>query len=436
MSNAKKKKSKKKLFIFGGLGILLLAAVLLAVFSGDKEKIVKVQTEKVEKRNITQIVSANGNINPVEKVILRPEVTGEVVELPVKEGDVVKKGQLLIRLKPEQYIARRNKAKASLSYSEASLKERQASLAEVAANYKRAKDLFEKQLVSESELESAKSAFLRTESQIEAQKSSVLQAEENYKDARVELAKTAIYAPLDGTISVLNVEKSERVLGSSFSQGTHLMTVADLSQMEAVVEVDENDVVLISVGDTASIEIDAFKDQKFKGVVTQIGNSAKTTGLGSQNEVVNFDVEIRLLDLNDRIRPGMSCDAEISTETKSGVVSVPIQSVTARMPNPKKDDSEEDSGSRKTKDKKKKTKISEVVFIEEGNLAKMVDVEIGISDDTYMEIKSGLEEGQMVISGSYRAISKELEDSSKVRITNKSKKKDKDNDEDEDESEE
>ena len=424
MSNAKKKKSKKKLFIFGGLGILLLAAVLLAVFSGDQEKIVKVQTEKVEKRNITQIVSANGNINPVEKVILRPEVTSEVVELPVKEGDVVKKGQLLIRLKPEQYIARRNKAKASLSFSQASLKEREASLAEVEANYKRAKDLFEKQLVSESELESAKSAFLRTESQIEGQKSSVLQAEENYKDARVELAKTAIYAPLDGTISVLNVEKSERVLGSSFSQGTHLMTVADLNSMEAVVEVDENDVVLISVGDTASIEIDAFKDQKFKGVVTQIGNSAKTTGLGSQNEVVNFDVEIRLLDLNDRIRPGMSCDAEISTETKSDVVTVPIQSVTARMPKPKKDDSEEDSGSRKKDDKKKKVKISEVVFIEEGNLAKMVDVEIGISDDTYMEIKSGLEEGQMVISGSYRAISKELEDSSKVRITNKNKKKD------------
>jgi len=422
MSTAKKKKSKKKLFIFGGLGILLLAAILLAVFSGDKEKIVKVQTEKVEKRNITQIVSANGKINPVEKVILRPEVTGEVVQLPVKEGDVVKKGQLLIRLKPDQYLARRNKAQASLSFSKASLKEREASLAEVEANYKRAKELFGKQLVSEAELESAKSAFLRTQSQIEAQKSSVLQAEENYKDARVELAKTAIYAPLDGTISVLNVEKSERVLGSSFSQGTHLMTVADLTQMEAVVEVDENDVVLITVGDTANIEIDAFKDEKFKGVVTQIGNSAKTTGLGSQNEVVNFDVEIRLLQLNDRIRPGMSCDAEIQTETKTNVISVPIQSVTARMPK-EKENKEENSENKKKKVKKKKTKISEVVFIEEGNLAKMVNVETGISDDTYMEIKSGLEEGQMVVSGTYRAISKELEDSSKVRITNKSKKK-------------
>ncbi|MEE9430150.1 MAG: efflux RND transporter periplasmic adaptor subunit [Melioribacteraceae bacterium] len=427
MSNVKKKKSKKKLFIFGGLALLLLTVVLLTLFGGDKEKIVSVQTEKVEKRNITQIVSANGNINPVEKVVLRPEVTGEVVELPVQEGDVVKKGQLLIRLKPEQYIARRNKAKASLSFAQASLKERESSFAEVDSKFKRAKELFEKQLISEAELESAKSAFLRTQSQIEAQKSSVLQAQESFKDARVELGKTAIYAPLDGTISVLNVEKSERVLGSSFSQGTHLMTVADLNQMEAVVEVDENDVVLITVGDTAYIEIDAFKDQKFKGIVTQIGNSAKTSGIGSQNEVVNFDVEIRLLDPNKKIRPGMSCDAEIQTETKSDVIAIPIQSVTARMPKDKngEDDSDEDSSQRMKKGKKKKTKISEVVFVEDGNLAKMVNVELGISDDTYMEITSGLEEGQMVISGSYRAISKELEDSTKVKITNKSEDEDK-----------
>ncbi len=430
MSNVKKKKSKKKLFIFGGLALLLLTVVLLTLFGGDKEKIVSVQTEKVEKRNITQIVSANGNINPVEKVVLRPEVTGEVVELPVQEGDVVKKGQLLIRLKPEQYIARRNKAKASLSFAQASLKERESSFAEVDSKFKRAKELFEKQLISEAELESAKSAFLRTQSQIEAQKSSVLQAQESFKDARVELGKTAIYAPLDGTISVLNVEKSERVLGSSFSQGTHLMTVADLNQMEAVVEVDENDVVLITVGDTAYIEIDAFKDQKFKGIVTQIGNSAKTSGIGSQNEVVNFDVEIRLLDPNKKIRPGMSCDAEIQTETKSDVIAIPIQSVTARMPKAKKDknsedDSDEDSSRKMKNGKKKKTKISEVVFVEDGNLAKMVNVELGISDDTYMEITSGLEEGQMVISGSYRAISKELEDSTKVKITNKSEDEDK-----------
>lgn len=417
MAKSSRKKSKKNLFIFGGLGLLLLVVVALVLFSGDKEKIVAVQTEEAEKRNITQIVSANGTINPVEKVELRPEVTGEIVELPVQEGDKVAKGQLLIRLKPDQYIARRNKAQASLSYSQATLREREASFAEVESNFTRVKGLYEKQLASESDLESANSSFLRTKSQIEAQKASVLQARENYNDAVVELAKTAIYAPLDGTISQLNVEKSERVLGSSFSQGTHLMTVADLNQMEAIVEVDENDVVLISVADTAIIEIDAFGEQKFKGIVTQIGNSAKTSGLGSQNEVVNFDVEIRLIDLDKSIRPGMSCDADIKTETKQDVISIPIQSVTARMP--KTDESKKDADSTDNKSKKKeKLKPVEVVFVEDGNYSKMVEVKTGISDDTFMEIISGLSEGQKIISGPYKAISKELEDSVKVKITN------------------
>ena len=412
MSKANGKKSKKKLFIFGGLAILILAAVLLAIFGGSKEKIISVQIEKVEKRDITQKVTANGKINPIEKVVLRPEVTGEVVELPVKEGDKVKKGQLLIRLKPDQYIARRNKAEASLNYARATLREREASLTEIESKYRRAKELYDKQLGSEADLEQARSAYLRTKSQVEAQRSSVMQAEESYKDAKVELAKTVIYSPLDGTISVLNVEKSERVLGSSFSQGTHLMTVADLSTMEAVVEVDENDVVLISLGDTAYVSIDAFKDKKFKGIVSQIGNSAKTTGLGTQNEVVNFEIKIKLVELNDRIRPGMSCDAEILTDKRNNVLTVPIQSVTVREPK-----NIDENSSKKDKEP------MEVVFVEEDNLAKMKKVKTGISDETYMEIINGLEEGENVIVGPYRAISKELEDSSKVRIMKKKKGK-------------
>ncbi|MCW8849435.1 MAG: efflux RND transporter periplasmic adaptor subunit [Melioribacteraceae bacterium] len=416
MAKGNGKKSKKKLIVFGGLGLLLLIVILAVVFSGDKENIVSVQTEKVVKRNITQIVAANGVINPVEKVELRPEVTGEIVELPVKEGDKVNKGQLLIRLKPDQYIARRNVALANLDLAKASLREREATLVEIESNYKRVQGLFEKELASESDIESAKSNFIGAKSRVEAQKAQVLQAQENYKVADVELEKTAIYSPLDGTVSALNVEKSERVLGSSFSQGTHLMTVADLNQMEAIVEVDENDVVLISLGDTASIEIDAFGDKKFSGVVTQIGNSAKVAGLGSQNEVVNFDVEIRLIELDKNIRPGMSCDADIRTETRKDVFTVPIQSVTARIP--KKSDIVDDSTST-PEERKEKLKPVEVVFIESDNLAKMTEVKTGISDDTYMEIISGLSEGQMVISGPYKAISKELEDSTKVKITNK-----------------
>lgn len=427
MSKSKKKKSKKKLYIFGGLGLLLLVVILLAVFSGDKEKIVSVQTEKVIKRDITQVVAANGTINPVEKVELRPEVMGEIVQLPVEEGDEVKKGQLLVRLKPDQYVARRNKAEASLEFARASLREREASFVEIEANYKRAKELFDKQLSSEADIETAKAAYVRAKSQVEAQKASVAQAEEQYNDARVELAKTAIYSPLNGVITQLNVEKSERVAGSSFGQGTHLMTVADLNAMEAIVEVDENDVVLISVGDTADIEIDAFKGETFKGVVTLIGNSAKTAGVGSQNEVVNFDVEIRLLNPSKKIRTGMSCDADIKTDMKKDVLTVPIQSVTARLPKSemKKDGEKSENMERGKKEKKKKTEPSEVVFTVDGNLAKMVQVKTGISDDEFMQIMEGLNEGDMVVSGPYRAISKELEDSTKVRITNKRGGKDK-----------
>ena len=430
MAKGNGKKSKKKLIIFGGLGLLLVAVILLAIFSGDKETIISVQTEKVVKRDITQTVKATGKINPVYQVTLRPEVTGEIVSLPVKEGDKVKKGQLLIRLKPEQYIARKNKAEANLTYARAQLQSAEAKLLEIEGNYKRVMGLFEKQLASEAEMQTVKSAYFSTLAQIEAQKSSVLQAEEGFKDAEVELAKTAIYAPLDGTVSALNVEMSERVLGSSFSQGTDLMTVADLSRMESTVEVDENDVVLISVGDTANISIDAFGDRKFKGIVTQIGNSAKTAGFGTQEQVVNFDVKIELVELDDKIRPGMSCDAVILTETKRQVVSVPIQSITARMPKSESKSDESDSKDEDNKvenlnqaNKKEKIKPIEVVFLEEDNKAKMVEVKTGISDDSYMEIITGLEGGEFIISGPYKAISKDLEDESNLRITNQSKDK-------------
>lgn len=406
------KKSKKKLFIFGGLGILLIVVILLAVFGGNNERIFSVQTEKIEKRDITQIVSANGKINPIEQVILRPEVTGEIVDLPVEEGDHVAKGQLLIRLKPDQYIARRNQAEASLQSAQANLKVRKATLDQVEAEYQRMKGLYEKGLASDSELELSKASFLQNEGMYEAQLAAVSQMHESYNDAVVELSKTTIYSPIEGTISELNVEMSERVLGSSFSQGTHLMTVADLTQMEATVDVDENDVVLISVGDTAKIEIDAFSDRKFLGKVTQIGNSAQTTGLGTQDEVVNFEVKIKLLDVDPNIRPGMSCDSDIETETKLDVLAVPIQSVTARVE--KKEDSAEDEESNNQKKITKAPKPVEIVFIKDNDVAKRLDVKTGISDDTYIEVTSGVEEGQEVISGPYKAISKDLEDGSKI----------------------
>ncbi|MGE5432398.1 MAG: efflux RND transporter periplasmic adaptor subunit [Syntrophomonadaceae bacterium] len=417
MANGNKKKSRKKIYIFSGIGLLVTVLVLLLVFSGNKEQIISVTTEAVQKRNITQKVSATGKINPEYQVIITPEVTGEIVELPVKEGDAVRKGQLLIRIKPDSYMAARDRAAAILESAKAGLQRSRAVLDKVKSDYDRVQELYKKKLSSDSELEQAKSNFLSAQSDFDSQKSSVVQFQAALKEAQESLYKTTIYSPMNGTISQLNVELGERVLGSGFSQGTNIMTVADLSQMEATVEVDENDVVLVSVGDTAKIQIDAFGNKEFKGVVSQIGNSAKTTAQGTQQEVVNFEIKIRLADNERSIRPGMSCNSDIETETKSNVLSVPIQSVTARGAKPPEAKKEGEEGPVQVKnDKVKEKKPKEVVFVIENNKAKMKEVKTGISDDNYIEITSGLNGNEKVVSGSYRAISRELADNSNVRL--------------------
>ncbi len=425
MANGKKK-NKKKLFIFGGLGMLLVVVILIVAFGGNKEEIIQVQTEPVAKRTITQVVSATGKINPVFQVTISAEVTGEIVELPVEEGDNVHKGQLLVRIKPDIYIAQKNKAEATLAQARATLNSRQAVLDQVEADYKRVQGLYEKGLASDADLEAAKSNYLQRLGELNAQKFFVQNSEAALNEAIENLNKTSIYSPINGTISKRNVELSQRVLGSGFSPGTELLTVADLSNMEATVDVDENDVVLVSVGDTANINIDAFGDKVFKGVVTQIGNSAVTTGLGTQEEVVNFEVKIKLLNPINTIRPGMSCDADIQTETKNNVVSVPIQSVTARsnVPAMMTSQSSNDTGglvAANTVKNGKNNKPKEVVFIIKDGKAKMVEVKTGISDDTYIEIEKGLKGGEEVVSGPYRAISKELEEGTKVSVQSKQK---------------
>lgn len=417
------KKSKKKLFIFGGLGLLLLVVLLLVVFGGGKEEIVIVQTEKVEKRNITQVVSATGKINPVYQVKISAEATGEIVDLPVREGDIVRKGQLLLRIKPDNYEAQKNSADARLAQSKSSLSSTKAQLDKVESDYKRVQELALKKLASDSELENAKSTYLQTLGNYEAMKSGVTQAEASLKDAVTNLNKTIVYSPMNGTISKRIIDLSERVLGSGFSPGTEMLTVADLSKMEATVNVDENDVVLITVGDTTTVHVDAYSDKIFKGVVTQIGNSAVTKGLGTQDEVVNFEVKILILNPGSNIRPGMSCDADIETEKKQNVLTVPIQSVTARvskdlMDAPNGGDKAEDAAKAK---KEKSNKPKEVVFTIKDNKAKMIEVKTGISDDTYIEIISGLKGSEEIVSGPYRAISKELEDGSKTSIQSKRK---------------
>jgi len=416
-------KSKKKLFIFGGLGLLVIIFVIIAIAGGGKEDIIMVQTEKVEKRDITQIVTATGTIDPEFKVLITPEVTGEIIELPVKEGDSVKKGDLLIRIKGDQYQAQKDRLQATLESSKATLRIREAELNRLTLEFERVKELHKKTLVSNSELEIAESNFLSAEASYEQAQANVLQSKASLREVLETLYKTTIYSPIDGTVTQLNVELAERVLGSGFSQGTNIMTVADLNNMEAVVEVDENDVILVSIGDTATIIVDAFGDREFKGIVTEIGNSAKSIGAGSQEQVVNFEVKIKLTDLDSNLRPGMSCNTDIQTETVFNVVSVPIQCVTARDRYKKMGKGDDGDGKSekndrpKMKGKKKKRKgPQEVVFLVENGRTKMVGVTTGISNDNFIEIKSGLEGGEDIVSGSYKAISRELEDGSKVRV--------------------
>ena len=405
-------KSRKKIIIISIIGGLLIVLTLLVILGSKKEPVFTVQTEKVVRRSITQTVTATGKIYPEVQVVITPEVSGEITDLPVKEGMKMKKGDLLMKIKPDIYIAEKDRASAQLSSAKASLQRSE-------SEHKRARELSVKGLISTSDLEAASTAY-------EVAKSQYDQSDAALKQANESLRKTTIYSPMDGTISGLKVELGERVLGTSQFQGTEVMTVADLSRMEARVDVGENDIVLISIGDTARIQVDALPDRKLTAVVYEIGNSAKTKGLGTQEEVTNYEVRLRIVDKDIVLRPGMSMTATIETETKTNVLAVPIQSVTTRSPNKdkeKKEGSEPDElAANDSKIKQKNEKPQEVVFFVENSGAKMVGVKRGISDDSYTEIVSGIAEGKEVVSGSYKAINRELEDGVKVKVDNAKKK--------------
>jgi len=415
MANGKKVKSRKKIIwiIVGGIILLIILKMALC---GKKDPGITVQTEKAARRDITQLVSATGIINPVYLVTITPEVTGEIVELPVKEGDRVRKNQLLIRIKPDSYVAQRDRSKANLESAQATLGMKKIEKDFIESNYKRTEQLYREGISNKQELDKMQSDLASSIAQLAAQKAFVQQAQATLKESGESLNKTAIYSPMDGTISKLNVELGERVLGSGFSQGTDLMTVADLGKMEAIVDVDENDVVLVKIGDTAKIELDAFKNKVYNGVVTQIANSAKTTAAGTQEEVVNFPIKIALNEFNAQVRPGMSCNADIEVETKNNVLTIPIQSVTARSAEAAPAEKPAAGGEMAFGkiSKKKQSKPKEVVFVLDKKTVAMKEVKIGISDNEFIEVISGLKAGDEVVSGPYRAISSELQDKSKV----------------------
>ncbi|MBR9978126.1 MAG: efflux RND transporter periplasmic adaptor subunit [Bacteroidetes bacterium] len=426
MAKTAKDKKKKKIIIFSALGALLVIIIIAVIIGSKRDEVIVVQTEEVERRNLTQVVEATGKIQPQTQVKINAEVSGEIIELPVEEGDGVKKGQLLVRIKPDQYIAQKDQGVANLKRSKAMLVQREADFRKVENEYRRVQELHEKGLVSVAELESGKSLYEIAKAGVDAARFDVQNAEATLSRAREDLAKTAIYSPINGIVTQRISKLGERVSGSSFTQGTEIMTVSDLSVMEARVEVNENDVVLISIDDTARIDVDAYPDQEFLATVYQIANTASTRGLGTQEEVTNFEVRLIVMVGGKEFRPGMSCSARIETDTRHDVVSVPLQSVTTRDKDRWRDEDMEtdDTYADVTiegiteRDRPGREKTQEVLFVVREGLARQLPVTTGISSDQYIEIREGLETGEEVIKGSYRAISRELKDSTHVRVDN------------------
>ncbi|MGC6471198.1 MAG: efflux RND transporter periplasmic adaptor subunit [Flavobacteriales bacterium] len=364
------------------------------------EKPISVNTEQVEKRDIIETVSASGKIQPETEVKISPDVSGEIVSLYVKEGDVVEKGDLLLKIKPDTYQSILERSQAALNTSNSSLEKAKAQLEESQSNYNRNKILFNNGTISKSEYEKIEASFKVAQLSVEDGEFMVTSAKASLREAKENLNKTNIYAPIGGTISRLNVELGERVVGTAQMAGTELLRLANLKLMEVAVEVNENDINNVNLNDTALIEVDAFLGEEFKGLVSEIANSANVMGV-SADQVTNFEVKVRIID-EVSFRPGMTATVEIQTQRAYGVLSLPIQAVTTR-----KDTSENDE------------KI-ECVFAYENAQANLYQVTTGIQDDEYIQIKSGLEENQEVISGPYSAVSRLLEDDSKVLKTNQS----------------
>jgi HlyD family secretion protein len=454
-----KSTKRRKIIIFSLIGLVLLGLGGVAFFR-KREAVITVQTEKVTRRDITEKVVANGKIQPVLQVKISPEVSGEIIDLPVKEGQSIKKGDLIVKIKPDFYLAQIHQCEAGYESAVAGKAQAQANLEKADADFRRNKDLFEHKLISESDFVGFKAADDVAKAQVESSLHQVESAKATVASAQDSLDKTTISSPMTGTISKLNSRLGERVLGTVQNLGTEIMTIADLNEMEARVDLGENDIVLIAVGQTAQLEVDAFKDRKFTGKVTEVADSSNdsssltTASSSTSQEATKFQVRIRIQE-KEQFKPGMSVTAEISTRFRTNVLTVPIASVTTRLPKEKdkkkdakmaladppstnsiasKDDDQSCTNCAPTNaveaahsDKKSKgaAKPIEVVFVKETERAKMVPVKIGISDDNYWEITDGLKDGQEIISGGYRAISRDLEDGKKIKIGPPAGEKDK-----------
>jgi HlyD family secretion protein len=439
------KKSTKWIGYLGGLIGVLIIFIMIGKSMGwiGNPEGIKVSVAKSEKKTITESVSANGKIQPEVEVKISSDVSGEIKELYVKEGDSVRAGKLLARIDPELYQsaldrseASLNNSRANLANSKARLLQSEAKYTEIEAQYNRNKKMYDQKLISDAEMETSRSAYTTAKADVEASRQNVIGAEytvqsleASLREAKKNLVRTEIFAPVDGIVSKLNVEKGERVVGTSQMAGTEMMRIANLNDMEVSVDVNENDIVKVRLNDTVLIDVDAYTNRKFKGIVTEVANSATTTTATTSDQVTNFVVKIRILrssyaDLlevkQDVFRPGMSASVEIQTQQVNNTLSIPIESVTIR------NKSDLDTAAAKTKkhstvkagDAKKGDEV-EVVFVCKNDELKLKQVKTGIQDDKFIQILSGIGEGEEVVTGPYSAVSKTLKPGDKVKKVSK-----------------
>ena len=426
--------SKKTIYILIGAAVAIIGLLIVLSKSGvigNKDKGKSVEIANVNATTIVETVSATGKIQPEIEVKISSEVSGEIIALNVIEGQVVKKGDLLVKINPDLYTSGYNRTLSNLSGTKANLSQADASFKEAKANYDRNKTLFEKGIISKSDWDKAIASFEVAKANKQSAYFNVQSASATVNEAKDNLGRTTIYAPADGTISVLNVELGERVLGTQQMAGTEILRVANLNNMEVEVDVNENDIVKIKVGNEAKVEVDAYLKKQFKGIVTSISNSASSTLTADQ--VTNFKVKVRILkesyqDLLEGkpatyspFRPGMTATVDIITKTRANVLAVPISSVVVKSDTTAvKGFKVEDEAEKKAAPKSDKK--LECVFVKVGDKAKIRIIKTGIQDDTNIEVLAGLKKGDVVITGPFSTVSKDLNSGDKV-TTDKVKEK-------------
>jgi HlyD family secretion protein len=437
-----RRKSKLKWWVIG-LSALLLVAIVLAVMKKRSANVgIAVTTDKATVKTIVQVVTATGKVQPEVEVKISPEVYGEIVALPFREGAHVDKGEVIVKIKPDFYQAQVDQQTAAVAAARAGAENSQVQLEKAEADLKKYQDLYDRKLVSDFDYVTYKTAYDGAKAARQSALAQVEEAEGLLKQAKDSLSKTSIFAPMDGTVSSRSSEVGERVQSSSEFAGTEIMRVADLSKMEVRVKVNENDIVNVKVGNPVKISIDAYPDRKFIGTVREIaasadnngGSGSGTSGQSSgtvSDEVTNFIVKIRIADKDATLRPGMSATADIETQTVKDVVAIPIQAVTVRdkagmnadeIAKKKEKEVKDRSGNDievtndKTDSQRDREKLLRIVFVRDGDKVKAAKIETGIADNTDIEIKSGVKAGDEIVSGSYAAISRLLKDGSKIRI--------------------